>query len=732
MSWVDDQVKERIKADDEVLKESIVDLSSVVLNKNTILKLLNENEERTKSALEDIFRYYKIKILNDGKDKDNNKKIENSTDLDTILSPYGIMYRNVTLNKNWYKDATGPLIATTKSGETVTLMPGNFFGYYYVDPKTGKKVKINKRTNEKLNNDAICFYKPFPQKSLVTKDLVFFILNSLEKKDIVFFALITLLVQIAGMIYPYISNLLFSKVVPSKNMNILIPFSFLLMGIVFSSKLISIAKGILEAKIGTKLGLIVESATMAKIMTLPATFFGNHSSGNLSSKMRGIKKLCTILSDMLFGNSLVAVCSLVYLVQMYNFAKSMLLPALILIAIQLTFTIFSSIKMTQISKIRTNRSAKLYSLVLVLLSGIQKIKLCGAEKRAFAKWAKMYKNYADAEYNPSLLVKVIPAITKVIPMASNIILCYVSGVSNVFQTNYYSFMLSFSIISGTIFALSKFTEDFSEIKPLINLVSPILRTIPECSESKKVINNLNGTIELNQVSFRYPRTSRNILDNISLKISAGQYVAIVGRTGCGKSTLMRLLLGFEKPQRGAIYYDGVDMDKLDLKSLRRNIGSVMQNGRLMQGDIYSNIVAAAPWLKLEDAWNAARLAGVEDEIKEMPMGMFTLISEGTGGLSGGQKQRIMIARALAPDPKVLFFDEATSALDNITQKQISDALDTLNKTRIVIAHRLSTIKNCDRIIVLHEGKIVEDGKYDDLIAKGGYFAKLVERQRVDA
>ena len=730
MSWVDDQVKERIKADDEVLKESIVDLSSVVLNKNTILKLLNENEERTKSALEDIFRYYKIKILDDGKDKDNNKKIEDSTDLDTILSPYGIMYRDVTLNKNWYKDATGPLIATTKSGETVTLMPGNFFGYYYVDPKTGKKVSINRKTSKNLDENAICFYKPFPQKSLVTKDLVFFIINSLEKRDIIFFVLVTLLVQIIGTIYPYISNLLFSKVVPSENINILIPFSFLLMGIVFSSKLISISRGILEAKIGTKLSLSVESATMAKIMTLPTTFFSNHSSGNLSSRMRGIKKLCTILSDMLFGNLLIAVCSLVYLIQMYHFAKSMLLPSLILIAIQLFFTVFSSVKMTKISKVRTDRSAKLYSLVLVLLSGIQKIKLCGAEKRAFAKWAKMYKNYADAEYNPSILVKVIPAITKVIPVASTVVLCYISGISNVFQTNYYSFMLSFSIISGAILALSKFAEDFSEIKPLINLVSPILRTIPECSESKKVINKLNGTIELNQVSFRYPRTSRNILDNISLKISAGQYVAIVGRTGCGKSTLMRLLLGFEKPQRGAIYYDGVDMDKLDLKSLRRNIGSVMQNGRLMQGDIYSNIVAAAPWLKLEDAWNAARLAGVEDEIKEMPMGMFTLVSEGSGGLSGGQKQRIMIARALISSPDLLMFDEATSALDNITQAIVVDTLAKMDITRIVIAHRLSTIKHCDRIVYLHEGKVAEQGTFDELMELNGRFAELARRQIV--
>ena len=265
----------------------------------------------------------------------------------------------------------------------------------------------------------------------------------------------------------------------------------------------------------------------------------------------------------------------------------------------------------------------------------------------------------------------------------------------------------------------------------MELVSPILRALPECSEGKKIVEKLSGAIELNQVTFRYSINSPTILDNISLKIRPGQYVAIVGKTGCGKSTLMRLLLGFEKPKKGAIYYDGENIDNLDLKSLRKHIGSVMQSGKLMSGSIFNNIVAAAPLLELEDAWKAAELAGIDEEIKEMPMGMFTLVSEGSGGLSGGQKQRVMIARALAPDPKILFFDEATSALDNITQKKISDSLDSLKKTRVVIAHRLSTIRNCDRIIVLDKGRIVEDGSYDELIDKGGYFSKLVERQRTD-
>jgi ABC-type bacteriocin/lantibiotic exporter with double-glycine peptidase domain len=220
----------------------------------------------------------------------------------------------------------------------------------------------------------------------------------------------------------------------------------------------------------------------------------------------------------------------------------------------------------------------------------------------------------------------------------------------------------------------------------------------------------------------------NVLDNISLKIRPGQYVAIVGKTGCGKSTLMRILLGFEKPQKGAVYYDGKDISGIDLKSLRRHIGVVMQSSNLFQGDIYSNITISAPLTTLDEAWEAAEMAGMADDIRNMPMGMNTIISEGQGGISGGQKQRLMIARAIAPKPRILMFDEATSALDNITQKKVSESLDSLKCTRIVIAHRLSTIRHCDRIIVLDGGKIIEDGTFDELIAMNGFFANLVRRQ----
>ena len=287
------------------------------------------------------------------------------------------------------------------------------------------------------------------------------------------------------------------------------------------------------------------------------------------------------------------------------------------------------------------------------------------------------------------------------------------------------------MVSGAFTAMAGMAMTAAQIRPVLDMAKPILESVPEISEDKHMVEKLSGGIELNSVSFRYNDNMPNIVDDLSLKIRPGQYVAIVGKTGCGKSTLVRLLLGFEKPQKGAIYYDGRDMQTLDPKSLRQNIGTVIQNGKLLQGSIFDNISISKPDLTLDEAWEAAELAGIAQDIREMPMGMQTVISEGAGGISGGQKQRLMIARAVAPKPKILILDEATSALDNITQKKIADSLDSLKCTRIVIAHRLSTIRHCDRIIVLDGGKIVEDGTYEQLIENGGFFAELVERQRVD-
>jgi ABC-type bacteriocin/lantibiotic exporter with double-glycine peptidase domain len=426
-----------------------------------------------------------------------------------------------------------------------------------------------------------------------------------------------------------------------------------------------------------------------------------------------------------------AVFSLVYIPQIFSFAPSLAGEAIVILLLTFLLTVVTTIIQTKVYSEKYKAMAKESGIKFSLISGIQKIKLSGAQKRAFSKWADSYCETARSTYDKPMILKVNSVIASAITLIGTIVLYYSAVKSGVSVANYYSFNVSFGIISGSFLSLADVVLVAAGIYSVFGMIEPILKAVPEVSEEKRVIQRLSGGIELNNITFRYTPDMPMVLDGISLKIRPGQYVAIVGKTGCGKSTLMRILLGLETPNKGAVYYDGQDMSKIDLKSLRRKIGVVMQNGKLFTGDIYSNIVISAPQLSMDDAWEAAELAGIADDIRDMPMGMFTMISEGSGGISGGQRQRLMIARAIAPKPKILMFDEATSALDNITQKKVSQSLDSLKCTRIVIAHRLSTIMQCDRIIVLDKGKIIEDGSYDQLIANQGFFADLVERQQLD-
>lgn len=438
-----------------------------------------------------------------------------------------------------------------------------------------------------------------------------------------------------------------------------------------------------------------------------------------------------MLCNTILTTGLNSVFSLVYITQIFTYTPLLVIPAILIILTTALFSVVTALVQMKYSKKMMELSAKESGIVYSFYTGVQKLKLAGAEKRAFSRWASVYSQTAGLTYDPPVFIKLSSVISTGISLVGTMIMYYTAVMSGVSVAEYFAFNVAYGMVSGAFFSLSGIAMTAAGIKPVVEMVKPILETVPEVATGKKVITRISGGIEISNISFRYNDNMPLIVDNLSLKIRPGQYIALVGETGCGKSTLMRLLLGFETPQKGAIYYDGKDLNTIDLRSLRRHIGVVLQDGKLFSGDIFSNIVISAPWLSLDDAWKAAELAGIADDIREMPMGMNTLITEGSGGISGGQRQRLMIARAIAPRPRILMFDEATSALDNLTQKKVAESLSSLKCTRIVIAHRLSTIKECDRIIVLKNGRIIEDGNFNELIEKDGYFAGLVARQRLD-
>ena len=688
---------------------------------------LNDNKIITKNAIDEILKYYHVK----------SREIPDSVNdmneqLEYLMRPYGIMRRNVCLEKGWHKDAIGAMLATKKdSGEVVALIPTGLTGYSYFDRKSGKHTRISRKNEGLFEREAIAFYKPFPLKKIGIPSLMKYIMGTLSSADLILFVLSTLAATLVGMLLPKINHIIFSDVVENQSMQLFFAITVFLVCVSFSTILIGVMKSLLMARINTKISLSVEAATMMCVMSLPPSFFKGYSAGELSGRAQYIGALCDMIISTVLSTGMTSVFSLLYITQIFAYAPALVVPALLVIVATILFSVISSLLQMRISRNRMELSAKESGMQYAMISGIQKIKLSGAEKRAFARWANLYAKGAAFTYNPPMFIKINGVISMAISLVGTFVVYWVAVKSNIAVADYYAFNTAYGMVSGAFLSLASIALTVAQIKPTVDMAKPILEAVPEISEGKQVVTELSGGIELHNVSFRYAESQPNILDDFSLKIKAGQYVAIVGATGCGKSTLMRILLGFEIPQKGSVYYDGKDIAALDLKSLRRNIGTVMQNSKLFSGDIYSNIVISAPRLTVDDAWEAAEMAGIAEDIRQMPMGMHTIISEGSGGISGGQRQRLAIARAIAPKPKILMFDEATSALDNITQKMVSDSLENLECTRIVIAHRLSTIRACDRIIFLENGKIAEDGTYDELIAKNGLFAQLVERQRLD-
>ena len=632
-----------------------------------------------------------------------------------ILRPRGILMRRIRLTGTWWRECVGPLLGYTKDGHLAALIPTHTgLGYKYKDQDGFIRTLGRQEMEDHLKPTAIIFTKALPLRTLKIKDLINFAWNLVSGPNALLLAAAALIVVLLGMFTPMANKLIFDTVIPTGDAVDLLPITGLLVGATVGTMLFTLTRNLYITRVQHIVDLHTHNAIMARTFLLSPTFFSKHASGELTAKISNLSVLCNMINETIIGAGLSAVLSLIYFMQLWVYGRSLLLPAFIILACQ-TVVLWLNYKRTvRIQCTYTQKATQLSGLEYNMFAGIQKIKLTGSENRAFTRWLDYYTDQARPLYNPAFIGRLYKALTALLGIGGTAIIFWSTLSNNVSPSDFIAFSSAFGMMTAAMAQMNQIMPSVARIKPLLESVRPILEAVPEMEQKAPQVEDLLGSIEVSGLSFRYQEDSPLVLDDLSLKIESGEYVGIVGKSGSGKTTLMRLLLGFEQPLNGGIYYDNYDLSKVDKTSLRRKIGCCLQSGSLFTGDLFQNITITAPWATHKDVWDALRMACLDEDVRRMPMGLHTIVSEGGGEFSGGQKQRILIARALISKPQIIFFDEATSALDNISQKQVSENLDTLHCTRVVIAQRLSTIRHCDRIIVLNKGKIAEQGTYEEL------------------
>ena len=646
-----------------------------------------------------------------------------------ILRPRGIMMRDIQLTGEWWRECVGPLLGYAKDGRLVALVPTKTgLGYQYRQQDGTIRQVSHRVMAEELKPKAVTFTKALPLRPLKLKDLIAFTWSVVSGPNALLLVVCALVVVFLGMFTPMANKLIFDTVIPTGDAADLLPITGLLIGATVGTLLLTLTRNLYIIRIQHIIEMHVQNAVMARTFLLSPTFFSKHSSGELTAKLQNVSVLASLVNETIVGALLSGTLSIIYLVQVYYYGGSLLWPAIAILAAQAAVFALNYRMSVKMRHHYTERAAKLSGLEYNLFAGIQKLKLTGSENRAFARWLDRYGDAARFLYNPLFTYRLYPALTALLGLGGTMLIFWSTLKNGVSTSDYIAFNSAFGMITASLVQLNGVLPSISQIRPLLESIKPILEAVPEMEDKAPQVQRLSGKIEISGLSFRYSDDGPLILNDLSLTIKPGEYIGIVGKSGCGKSTLMRLMLGFEYPLSGGVYYDNYDLAKVDKASLRRRIGCCLQSGSLFTGDLFHNITITAPWATHDEAWEALRLACLEDDVRRMPMGLHTMVSEGGGGFSGGQKQRLLIARALISKPDIIFFDEATSALDNIAQKTVSDNLDALKCTRVVIAHRLSTIRHCDRIIVLDKGRIAEQGTFEELMANQGLFYEMAQRQ----
>lgn len=651
--------------------------------------------------------------------------------LSDVLTSSGIQSRQVLLDKDWWKKDGGPLLVFRQADKApCAAIPSKGNRYKLIDPSTGIQTLIDNKIINELAPIAYTFYKPFPHHAVTGKELIKFSLTS-NLADIIRILIAGILGGLLSMLIPIFTGNLFDTIIPYVEKSQLAQVIIALITAGFAMGLFQLVRVFAIIRVSGKTNLLLESALWDRLLRLPIPFFKAYNSGDLTTRALAISSIRNVFTGVTVSAILSVLFSIFSFILLFYYSWQLALLASMLVLIMAGVTLCLSIWQLHYQRILQNISGKITGLTLQLINGIAKLQSAGRENKAFSLWAEQFSEQKRFSFKTRTLSNVLQTFNAFfMPITSLAIYALIAfKIKGLAIGDFIAFSAAFGQFLGSVMGMTSALIQSLMVVPLFERAKPILETLPETSQSKIDPGSLQGEIEFNHINFRYSPEGALILKDISLKIKPGQFIAFVGKSGAGKSTLLRLLLGFEVPASGNIFFDGKDISQLNMQKVRRQLGVVMQNSALISDSIFRNIVGSAP-LTMEDAWQAARLAGFAEDIEAMPMGMHTVLSEGAKTISGGQRQRLMIARALAQKPRILIFDEATSALDNRTQAIVSQSLEKLKITRIVIAHRLSTIANADMIFVVDGGEIVQRGTYQQLAEQPGIFADLIKRQTI--
>ncbi|MBW4055847.1 MAG: NHLP bacteriocin export ABC transporter permease/ATPase subunit [Proteobacteria bacterium] len=649
-----------------------------------------------------------------------------------IVRASRIRMRRVALQGEWWKTDNGPLIAFKNNGASpVALLQKSATTYQLYDPYDAENLPIvTREIAESLEPFASILYRTLPGRALNAKDLFTFALKG-RGGDLAVVIITGLAGGLLGMITPIATGIIFDTIIPGAQLNQLLMLSLALLIGAISATIFEFTRSIALLRIEGRMDQHVQAAVWDRLLELPVPFFRQYSSGDLADRAMGINAIRQTISGTTISAILSGIFSTFNFVLLFWYSTNLAFAAVALTLVAITFLVLTSCFQLKYQKPLADLGGKLSGFVLECITGVTKFRVSGSEGRVFARWAGKFAEQRKIANKSRNINNISATFFSFFPILSTmtifIMIVWLSKKTPMSTGSFLAFNAAFGSFLQAVLGVATSVIATISILPHYQRCKPILETLPETDDAKAYPGVLTGAIEVNHLTFRYAADSPYILNDVSFQVKPGEFVAMVGSSGSGKSTLLRLLLGFEKAETGGIFYDAQDISTLDIRSVRQQLGVVLQNGQLMSGDIFTNIVGSS-LMTIDDAWEAVRMAGFEEDIKAMPMGLHTVISQGGGTLSGGQRQRLMIARALVTKPRILFFDEATSALDNKTQAIVNSSLEKLQTTRIVIAHRLSTIVKADRIYVLDQGKIVQAGTYNELMEEEGLFAELCKRQ----